>query len=104
MGSHRPELALNMIVGSSSCSPDSVSPDVANATTPALVVASFSAVLRAVSDGLHRIGVSAMSRTPLPNKGVHDIPDAFSPWFQFPGSQLRPCRGRQENQTLTIDN
>ena len=73
MGSHRPELALNMIVGSSSCSPDSVSPDVAKATTPALVVASFSAVLRAVSDGLHRIGVSAMSRTSLPNRGVQDI-------------------------------
>src|ERR1700756_1909827 len=58
--------ALKMIVGSSSYSPNSASPDVANATTPALVVAGFSAVLRAVSDDLHRIGVSAMSRTPLP--------------------------------------
>ena len=86
MGSHRPELALNMIVGSSSYSPNSVSPDVANATTPALVVASFSAVLPAVSDGWHRIGLSAMSRAPLPNKGVQDILDAFGPRFRFPGS------------------
>src|SRR3954449_3190633 len=57
---------LKMIVGSSSYSPNSASPDVANATTPALVVARFSAALRAASDDLHRIGVSALSRAPVP--------------------------------------
>src|SRR5690242_9308629 len=45
--------ALKMMVGSSSYSPSSASPDVANATTPALVAASFSPILWALSDDLH---------------------------------------------------
>ena len=53
-----------MIVGSSSLSSNSASPDVEN--TPALVGARLSAVLRAVSDDLHRMGVSAFRCVPLP--------------------------------------
>src|SRR5271165_1745208 len=57
---------LKNTTGSSSYSPSSTSPDVENATTPALVVARRSAVRRADSGDLQRIGVSAFSRARLP--------------------------------------
>jgi hypothetical protein len=55
-----------MIAGSSSYSPCSESPEVENATTPALVDAIPSALRRALAKDLQAIGVSAVSRVPLP--------------------------------------